>query len=93
MDRVCRVQSAATNQRVGYCLDLKDLFLSKAAAGRDKDREFCMAMISYRYVKPEEVLDLVTSMPLDDAAQRRLKAAVRRWARAVEASGDAPQEV
>ena len=88
IDRVHRVQSAATNQRVGYCLDLTDLFISKAAAGRDKDREFCMAMLSHRYVRPEVVLDLVSAMPLDDAAQRRLKAAIRRWAKAVETLGD-----
>ena len=31
MSRVHRVQSAATNYRVGYCLDLLDLFMSKAA--------------------------------------------------------------
>lgn len=31
MSRVHRVQSAATNHRVGYCLDLLDLFMSKAA--------------------------------------------------------------
>jgi len=66
--------------------------MSKAAAGRDKDREFCMAMFAHRYVKPEQVLDLVAAMPLDDAAQRRLKAAIRRWAKAVEAQGnDLPQ--
>lgn len=48
--RVHRVQNANTNHRVGYCLDLVDLFLSKAAAGRDKDREFCMAMLEHGYV-------------------------------------------
>ena len=84
IDRVHRVQSAATNQRVGYCLDLPDLFISKAAAGRDKDREFCMAMLAHRYVKPAQVLGLVDAMPLDEAAQRRLKAAIRRWAKAVQ---------
>jgi hypothetical protein len=82
------VQSAATNQRVGYCLDLPDLFMSKAAAGRDKDREFCMAMLSHRYVRPEAVLALVAAMPLEEGAQRRLKAAIRRWAKAVEVQGD-----
>ena len=81
------MQSAATNQRVGYCLDRQDLFMSKAAAGRDKDRGFCKAMLAHRYVKPEQVLDLVAAMPLDDAAQRRLKATIRRWAKAVEAQG------
>ena len=74
IDRVHRVQSAGTNQRVGYCLDPLDLFMSKAAAGRDKDREFCMAM------------------PMDDAAQRRLKAAVRRWVKTVREQGhDVPE--
>ncbi len=88
IDRVHRVQSAATNQRVGYCLDLQDLFMSKAAAGRDKDREFCIAMFAHRYVKPEQVLDLVAAMPLDDATQRRLRATIRRWAKAAEPKGD-----
>lgn len=88
IDRVHRVQTAATNHRVGYCLDLPDLFLSKAAAGRDKDREFCIAMLAHRYVMPEQVLDLVGAMPLDAAAQRRLKAAIRRWHKAVESQGD-----
>ena len=88
IDRVHRVQSAATNQRVGYCLDLPDLFMSKAAAGRDKDREFCIAMFAHRYVKPEQVLDLVAAMPLDDATQSRLRATIRRWAKAVEPKGD-----
>lgn len=76
--------SAATNQRVGYCLDLPDLFMSKAAAGRDKDREFCMAMLAHHYVKPAQVLGLVEAMPLDDAGRRRLKAAIRRWVKAVQ---------
>jgi hypothetical protein len=90
--RVHRVQSAATNQRVGYCLDPSDLFLSKAAAGRDKDREFCMAMLEHRYVQPDQVLDLVAAMPLDDGAQRRLRAAIRRWAKAIESQGaDLPE--
>jgi hypothetical protein len=59
MSRLHRVQTAATNHRVGYCLDLLDLFMSKAVAGREKDREFCMAMLAYGYVKPVEVLGLV----------------------------------
>ena len=33
--RVHRVQNSNTNDRVGYCLDVLDLFLSKAAAGRE----------------------------------------------------------
>jgi len=46
MQRVHRVQNGNTNERVGYCLDVLDLFLAKAAAGREKDREFCMRCLS-----------------------------------------------
>lgn len=91
--RVHRVQSVATNGRVGYCLDLRDLFMSKAAAGREKDREFCIAMLAHRLVEPEQLLDLVTTMPLDDGGQRRLKAAIRRWTRSIESQSDGPTEV
>ncbi|WP_423597326.1 DUF6036 family nucleotidyltransferase [Roseateles sp. MS654] len=80
--RVCRVQNANTNDRVGYCLGTADLFLAKAAAGRDKDREFCMALLEYGYVTLDQVLPLIASMELDERAQRSLKATVRRWSQA-----------
>ncbi|WP_211090135.1 DUF6036 family nucleotidyltransferase [Pseudothauera nasutitermitis] len=38
MQRVHRVQNGNTNDRVGYCLGVLDLFLAKAAAGRSKPR-------------------------------------------------------
>lgn len=82
MQRVHRVQNANTGDRVGYCLDVRDLFLSKAAAGHEKDREFCMALFEYGYVTPEQVLKMVPSMPLDTKAQRTLRATIRRWAKA-----------
>lgn len=79
MSRVHRVQNGNTNDRVGYCIDTVDIFLSKAAAGRDKDREFCQALLEYGYVKSTEALLLVPQMPLDDAEKRRLNARIRRW--------------
>ena len=45
MARVHRVQNAGTNGRVGYCLDVADLFMSKAVAGREKDRVFCSELL------------------------------------------------
>jgi hypothetical protein len=86
LNRVHRVQNAATNDRIGYCLDVIDLFMSKAAAARDKDRDFCMALLQHGYVKPVQALDLVASMPLAEPEQRRLRATIRRW---VKALGDA----
>lgn len=77
MQRVHRVQNRNTKGRVGYCLDLLDLFLAKAAAGREKDREFCMALFEYGYVTPDQVLKLVPAMPVGE-----LRATIRRWAKA-----------
>lgn len=82
MQRVHRVQSGNTGGRVGYCLDVRDLFLAKAAAGREKDREFCMALLTYGYATVEGALDLVLTMPLDTIKQRTLRATIRRWAKA-----------
>ena len=84
MSRVHRVQTETTNGRVGYCLEVTDLFMSKAVAGREKDRLFCIALLTHGYVKLESALALVSSMPLDQAARRRLSAAIRRWAKAIE---------
>lgn len=89
MRRVHRIQNNNTNHRVGYCLDVLDLFLAKAVAARDKDREFCMALLQYGYVTPESVLDLVPQMPLDDKAQKALRATIRRWTKAARDIGDA----
>lgn len=89
MDRVHRVQNAATNDRVAYCLDVVDLFMSKAAAGRDKDREFCTALLQHGHVTPAQALSLVDAMPLDDAQRRRLRATVRRWAKTLRDAGHA----
>ncbi|HQY46709.1 MAG TPA: hypothetical protein PLE38_07155 [Usitatibacteraceae bacterium] len=82
MERVCRIQGENTGHRLGYCLDLRDLFLSKAAAGREKDREFCIALFEHRYVDVGRLLDLVPTMPIDGERQRRLRATIRRWAKA-----------
>jgi hypothetical protein len=87
MNRVHGVQNAATNDRVGYCLDVVDLFMSKAAAGRHKDREFCMALLQHRYVRPASLLALVDAMPMDDHGQRRLRATIRRWTKALRDAG------
>ena len=81
--RLHRVQNANTNGRVGYCLDVIDLFLSKAAAGRDKDREFCVALLQHAYVTLDQVLELVPTMPINDPGQRALRATIRRWAKAL----------
>lgn len=77
--RVHRVQGPGTNERVAYCLDVCDLFLSKAAAGRDKDREFCTALLVHKFLTASDALERTAAMPLDAAAQDKLRRAIRRW--------------
>ena len=85
--RVHRVQNSNTNDRVGYCLGVADLFMSKAAAGRDKDRDFCMALLAHAYVDPAQALGLVPHMPITDSEMRRLRATIRRWVKTLREAG------
>ena len=43
-DRLVRYESPMAEGVVAWCLDLHDLWLSKAVAGRPKDFEFCRAL-------------------------------------------------
>lgn len=47
----------------GLCLDPHDLFVSKVAAGREKDMEFVRAMIEHRMVSRDRVLQLAGAVP------------------------------
>jgi hypothetical protein len=69
-DRLQRVQSPATNGRVGYCLDAIDLFMAKTAANREKDREFNIALRRHGYVSPRAAIDMVALMPVEDARKK-----------------------
>jgi len=72
--------------RVGYCLDVVDLFLSKAAAGRDKDRLFCIALLQHGHVELAQAIARLLQMPLDDAGRRRLRTTITRWSKVATAS-------
>jgi uncharacterized nucleotidyltransferase DUF6036 len=86
-ERLRRIQSRATEGRVGYCLDVLDLFMAKTAANREKDREFNMALMRHGYVSPEAAIEMVTLMPVDDARKRAMRARIRRWAKILEERG------
>lgn len=45
-DRLVRYESPSTNGVVASCLELNDLWISKAVAGRPKDYEFCRAFMA-----------------------------------------------
>lgn len=60
----------------------------RASADVTNQYEF-MALLEHGYLKPEEAHALVPTMPLDEGQQRRLRATIRRWAKAV---GDVGRE-
>lgn len=80
--RLLRVPETAREGGVAYCISVVDLFLSKAVAGRPKDREFCIALLQYGYLQVDEALGLADSMPLD-VDRTSLRARIRRWSRDV----------
>lgn len=45
-DRLVGFETPATNGVVAWCLEVHDLWISKAIANRDKDIEFCQALLS-----------------------------------------------
>ena len=49
-DRLVRYSSPATDGVVALCLELHDLWVSKAVANRPKDREFCRALLQRELV-------------------------------------------
>ena len=52
-DRLVRYESLLTGGVVAWCLDLHDLWLAKAVAGRPKDIEFCRAFVHEGHVDPD----------------------------------------
>lgn len=85
--RLQRIQNAGTNERVGYCLDVIDLFMAKTAANREKDREFNMALLRHGYVSVQAAIEMVALMPVDEARKKSMRARIRRWKKIVEDRG------
>lgn len=77
--RLWKIQNGNTDSRIGWCLDVVDLFLSKAAAAREKDQVFCRALLKHGHVQLQQALDLVPAMPLMEDECKRLAARIRRW--------------
>lgn len=86
MGRVLRVPAATREPGVGYCISVVDLFMSKAAAGRPKDREFCVALLEHRYLRLSEALGMMSQMP-PEVNQRELRARIVRWVKLAREAG------
>jgi len=64
--RLVRFSTPNTNGITAWCLELHDLWIAKAMAGRQKDREFCDELLKRSHVDPQiliERLKLVKKQP------------------------------
>ena len=62
-ERLVRYESPMTNGVVAWCLDLHDLWLSKAVAGRPKDYEFCRALANNGLVNEDTLQTRLDRVP------------------------------
>ena len=67
-ERLVRYETPATNGVVAWCLEIHDLWVSKALAGRPKDIEFCRAFLERGLVEREILRERLTNTDsVDDA--------------------------
>lgn len=72
-DRLVRFQTPATNGVVAWCLEPHDLWVSKMAAGRPKDLEFCRAIMERRLVEGGVLRERVADVRnLDPQVEERI---------------------
>lgn len=80
-DRLLRYETPATNGVVAWCLEPHDLWISKAVAAREKDVEFCRALLRQGLVQPSVLDDRVNSLDTDPASRARVRDRITAWAR------------
>ncbi len=66
-DRLIAVRNENTGGATGWCLEVHDLLLSKCAAGRERDWEFCEGALTHGLAGAEELRRRVAEMPLQGA--------------------------
>jgi hypothetical protein len=78
--RLVRFETPATNGVVAWCLEVHDLWISKAAAGRPKDAEFCRALAKAGMIDRQTLLKRLADIEHLDP---RIREAVERRVRAI----------
>jgi hypothetical protein len=84
------LQTPGTGERIAYCLDVLDLFLSKCAANREKDRDFNMVLLRAGLVDEQSALKRVADMPVDENARSIMASLISRLAQQAMAAGPLP---
>jgi hypothetical protein len=73
--RLVPVRNRNTREHTGWCLEAHDLAASKIAAGREKDRDFVLALVRHRYVRPDTLRRRVSELTIPEPDARALSLA------------------
>lgn len=77
-NRLVTYESPATNGVKALCLEIHDLWISKAIANRQKDREFCAALLKRELVDRETLLARLKKVRgLDPESKQRLSQVIQ----------------
>jgi len=71
--RLIPFSSPATNGVTALCLEIHDLWISKAAAGRPKDVEFCTALLDKETGNPENPACTPVKRPKSQKRKKKLR--------------------
>jgi hypothetical protein len=74
--RLVPFDTPGTRGVTAWCLELHDLWVSKAVAGREKDREFCMALVRRGVVMPDVLAARLDAVP---ALDPRVRSTALSW--------------
>jgi len=74
--RLVPFDTAGTRGVTAWCLELHDLWISKAIAGREKDREFCRALLQRGVVMPDVLASRLDMVP---ALDPEVRSTTRAW--------------
>lgn len=93
-ERLVPYRNRNTGGTVAWCLEIHDLWISKAVAGRDKDRRFCASLLGLRLVEVEVLTARLRRMAdqVDPVKLELPTALIRRHGRQAAASSEAPQK-
>jgi hypothetical protein len=85
-DRLVVIQNENTRGVKGLCLEVHDLLVSKAIAGRDKDLDFLAAAAAHRMADAEVLLSRLATVDADPAVLGAARASIERTFRDVPAA-------
>jgi hypothetical protein len=75
-DRLVPIDNPNTNGYVGLCLEVHDLVVSKYIAGREKDHEFCRAVVRAGFVDRDTLMQRLDGVTLDGERRDHLNALI-----------------